>query len=97
MRTAKTLHMSWPQTLRHVLLPAILPELASGLQLEFALTLIGVLIGDMLASQRGLGYVIVNAMNLGDTATVMAVVLLTLCAVSYNALFIVWGRRLRQR
>ena len=97
LRTAKTLHMSWPQTLRHVLLPAILPELASGLQLGFALTLLGVLIGEMFASQRGLGYVIVNAMNLGDTATVMAVaLLLTLCAVSCNALFIVWGRRLRQ-
>ncbi|RXZ39052.1 ABC transporter permease subunit [Oxalobacteraceae bacterium CAVE-383] len=97
LRTAKTLHMPWPQTLRHVLLPAILPELASGLQLGFALTLLGVLIGEMFASQRGLGYVIVNAMNLGDTATVMAVaLLLTLCAVSCNALFIVWGRRLRQ-
>jgi NitT/TauT family transport system permease protein len=97
LRTAKTLHMTVPQTLRHVLLPAILPELASGLQLGFALTLLGVLIGEMFASQRGLGYVIVNAMNLGDTATVMAVaLLLTLCAVSCNALFIVWGRRLRQ-
>jgi NitT/TauT family transport system permease protein len=95
LRTAKTLHMPLPQTLWHVLLPAILPEVMAGLRLGFALTLLGVLIGEMFASQRGLGYVIVNAMGLGDIASVMAVaLLLTICAVSCNALFIVCGRRL---
>jgi NitT/TauT family transport system permease protein len=98
LRTAKTLHMPLPQTLWHVLLPAILPEVAAGLRLGFALTLLGVLIGEMFASQRGLGYVIVNAMSLGDIASVMAVaLLLTICAVSCNALFIVCGRRLAHR
>jgi NitT/TauT family transport system permease protein len=98
LRTAKTLHMPLPQTLWHVLLPAILPEVAAGLRLGFSLTLLGVLIGEMFASQRGLGYVIINAMSLGDIATVMAVaLLLTIFAVSCNALFIVCGRRLRHR
>ena len=98
LRAAKAMHVPLRQTVLHVLLPAILPEVVAGLRLGFSLTLLGVLIGEMFASQRGLGYVIINAMSLGDIATVMAVaLLLTICAISCNALFLLFDRRLKHR
>ena len=57
-------------------MPAALPEIVSGFRIGFALTLLGTLIGEMFASQRGIGYMLVRAMETGDTATVMALALL---------------------
>jgi len=51
-----------------IVLPAILPEVMSGTRLGFSLTLLGVLIGEMFASRRGLGFLITNAIGLGDIA-----------------------------
>jgi len=98
MRTAGTLRMTPLQKLFHVLLPAILPEVVAGVRLGFALTLLGVLIGEMFASQRGLGYMAVNAMGLGDISTIMAVaLLLTLIAVTCNSLMLMLDRKLQHR
>jgi NitT/TauT family transport system permease protein len=98
MRTAGSLRLSPLQTLLHVLLPAILPEVVAGVRLGFALTLLGVLIGEMFASQRGLGYMAVNAMGLGDISTIMAVaLLLTLIAVTCNSLMLMLDRKLQHK
>jgi len=70
----------------------------AGLRLGFSLTLLGVLIGEMFASQRGLGYLITNAMGLGDISTIMAVaLLLTVFAVTCNALFMLFDHRLQHK
>ena len=53
-----------------------LPEIVSGFRLGFALTLLGTLIGEMFASQRGIGYMLVKAMETNDVGTVMALALL---------------------
>ena len=41
--------------IRWILLPAALPEIFTGLRIGFSLTLIGTLLGEMFASQRGSG------------------------------------------
>ena len=51
-------------TILWILTPAVLPEIFTGLRVGFSLTLLGVLIGEMFASQRGLGFLIVNGINL---------------------------------
>jgi NitT/TauT family transport system permease protein len=38
--------------------------------------LLGTLIGEMFASQRGIGYMLIQAMETNDTATIMALALL---------------------
>ena len=54
--------------------------------------------GEMFASQRGLGYMAVNAMGLGDISTIMAVaLLLTLIAVTCNSLMLLLDRKLQHR
>ncbi|HZP78241.1 MAG TPA: ABC transporter permease subunit [Pseudolabrys sp.] len=92
-RTAHVLRLTPSQMALTVALPAVLPEVLSGARLGFSLSLLGVLIGEMFASQRGLGFLIMNAMGLGDIATIMAVaVFLTVFAVAANALLLLLDR-----
>lgn len=95
-RAAHAMHLSRRQIALRVVLPAALPEVFSGIRLGFSLSLLGVLIGEMFASQKGLGHQLANAMNLGDIDTIMAVALfLMLFALAGNALLMRLSRRYR--
>jgi NitT/TauT family transport system permease protein len=88
-RTAHAMRLTTRQTALTIALPAVLPDVISGARLGFSLTLLGVLIGEMFASQRGLGFLIMSAMGLGDIATIMAVaVFLSAFAIAANALLL---------
>lgn len=96
LRTARVLRLSPWATLRSVVVPAVMPEIATGLRIGTSLTLLGVLIGEMFASQRGLGFLITNAIGLNDTATILAVTLLaSAAAVGTNTGLLAFERRLR--
>ncbi|VVE07023.1 nitrate ABC transporter permease [Pandoraea iniqua] len=98
VRAARTMAMPFPQIVWHIVLPAIFPEIVAGMRLGFSLTLLGVLIGEMFASQKGLGYLLTNAMNLGDIGTIMSVALfLTLFALTCNGLLMAADKRLKHR
>lgn len=89
VRTASVLRLSTWQTATRVILPAILPEIIAGARLGFSLCLLGVLIGEMFASRRGVGAMVMSAMGVGDMATVLAVaVLLAAFAVAANTLLL---------
>lgn len=93
-RTSQVLRLSASQSAFTVILPAILPEIISGVRLGFSLTLLGVLIGEMFASQRGLGFLLTSAINLGQIDTIMAIaLLLTVFAVTCNGLMMLLNRR----
>ena len=93
-RTAQALRLSPHQIALTVALPAVLPEVLSGARLGFSLSLLGVLIGEMFASKRGLGFLITNAMGLGDIATIMAVALLiSVFAIAANTLLLAVQRK----
>jgi NitT/TauT family transport system permease protein len=98
MKTARVLRLTRWQTLATVVVPGALPEIVSGLRIGFSVTLLGVLIGEMFASQRGVGYVIMAAIGLHDVPTIMAtIVLLGIVAVSASA-FLLWlDHRLHHR
>ncbi len=78
IRTARSMQLTRHDTVLHVLLPAILPQLVSGMQIGFSLTLLGTLIGEMFGSKGGLGYMLIRAINLADSDTIMAIALLLL-------------------
>ncbi|SEL57792.1 NitT/TauT family transport system permease protein [Bosea lupini] len=97
-RTSQVMRLSPVQNAFTVIMPAILPEIISGVRLGFSLTLLGVLIGEMFASQRGLGFLLTSAINLGQIDTIMAIaLLLTVFAVTCNALMMRFDRRLTHR
>jgi NitT/TauT family transport system permease protein len=97
-KTARVLRLTRWQTLATVVVPGALPEIVSGLRIGFSVTLLGVLIGEMFASQRGVGYVIMAAIGLHDVPTIMAsIVLLGIVAVSASALLLWLDHRLHHR
>jgi NitT/TauT family transport system permease protein len=98
LKTARVLNLSPWQTATTILAPAVTPEIFTGLRVGFALTLLGVIIGEMFASQRGLGFMIVNGMNLHDVPTMMAVILLIVVfAVAASTALLAADRRLHRR
>ena len=54
-KTARTLRLSNRAYALHVLVPAVFPEIVASFRVCFALTLLGVLVGEMFASTRGIG------------------------------------------
>jgi NitT/TauT family transport system permease protein len=98
LKSARTMHLSKWQTVLHVLLPATLPEVVAGLRIGFTLTLLGVLLAEMFAAKEGLGFLIINAMQLlqNEEMITVAVMLFAFAAVA-NALLLWMEHRLFQR
>jgi NitT/TauT family transport system permease protein len=95
LRTARALRLSPVETARGVLAPAVLPEITSGLRIGFSLCLLGVLIGEMFASQRGIGFLIINGINSHNVQMTTAVTLIViLFAVAANSALMAVERRL---
>ena len=94
LRTARALRLRPLQTAIDVLAPAVMPEIVTGLRVGFALTLLGVLIGEMFASQRGLGFLIINGINSHDVRMTTAVaVIVVVFAVFANGAMLALDRR----
>lgn len=95
--TARTMHLSRVQTIGTIIIPAAVPEIVTGIRVSFSITLLGVMIGEMFASTRGLGFLIMNSINVNDTATMMAVtILVAVVAVTINAGLIAMERRINR-
>ena len=86
------------QMFMHLMVPACLPEIATGFRLGFALTLLGTLIGEMFASQRGIGYLLIKSMENNDADIIIALALwLVSVATAANWLLLSLERRLHRR
>ncbi|MGW7202612.1 ABC transporter permease [Streptomyces sp. NPDC054837] len=73
---ARSLDASRWQAFRKVRFPAALPQIFVGLKVAMPLAAIGAVIGEFQAGEAGLGYLIVQAGGVGDTATAWAAIIL---------------------
>lgn len=65
-----------------VRLPGALPSILTGMKVAMSLALVGTIVGEFVASQRGLGYIILTAQGTFDTTRVFAsIVLLALMGI----------------
>jgi NitT/TauT family transport system permease protein len=97
-KAARVMQVSRSATMLHIALPAALPEIFSGIRVGFSLTLLGVLIGEMFASQRGLGFLIMTLIDVHDVLRMMAVtLLLAIFAVVMNLGLTALDHRLHHR
>ena len=78
LKATKTLQVPHKKYIRYVVVPATIPEYFSGVKIGVSLTLLGVLIGEMFGSQRGLGYLLMKGIELNDTSLMAAVALVLL-------------------
>ena len=96
LRAARAMRLRPMQTALPVLGPAVLPEIVTGLRVGFALTMLGVLIGEMFASQRGLGFLIINGINSHDVrmTTSVAFIVVVFAVVANGAMLTSIGGRI---
>jgi NitT/TauT family transport system permease protein len=98
LKTGHVLRFSRAQTVRWILFPAAIPEIFTGLRVGFSLTLIGSLLAEMFASQRGLGYLLMNGIGLHNIELVMSVTLLIVAfAAAVSTLLLYIDHRLHRR
>jgi NitT/TauT family transport system permease protein len=97
LRTAAASRLSPLQSARFVLMPACVPEIVAGLRIGFSLTLLGTLVGEMFASQEGIGHRLIVAMNRNEATVIMAMALLLFAfATLVSLLLLQWENRLRR-
>ncbi len=78
---------------RKIQLPGSLPYVFSGMKVGAILAVAGAVVGEFIASERGLGYLMIQVQSSLDTpAMVMAVVLLTLLGVALYGLVLALER-----
>ncbi|WGS29688.1 ABC transporter permease [Bradyrhizobium sp. ISRA464] len=83
----KSLRGSRWTVFRKIQLPGSLPYVFSGMKVGAILAVAGAIVGEFIASERGLGYLMIQVQSSLDTpAMVMAVVLLTLLGVALYGL-----------
>ena len=98
VKTGRVLKLGHSAMVRSILFPAAVPEIFTGLRVGFSLTLIGTVLGEMFASQHGLGHLLMNAISLYNVDVIMSVTfLLVVFAASVNAILLAIDRRLHFR
>ncbi len=95
LKTSRVMGLSTGATIRTVIFPSALPEIFAGIRIGFSLTLIGTLLGEMFASQRGLGFLLMNAIGLHNVdVIVMLTFLLTGFAGMAGIVLLLINRRI---
>lgn len=90
-RLCRSLNASKWQILMSIRFPASVPYIFSGMKISVTLAIIGIIVGEFITSQSGLGYLILFASGSQDTALVFAsiAVLCVVGLVLYAAVVIV--------
>jgi NitT/TauT family transport system permease protein len=98
VKVGRVLGLRADEMARIVLIPAVMPEIVTGLRVGFSLCLIGTILGEMFAARQGLGYLPMTAIGLHDVGLIMSLTLfLTSLAVCASAVLLTIDRRLRRR
>ncbi len=68
------------QVFTSVRLPYAVPHIFSGMKIAVTFSIIGVIVGEFISAQKGLGYIIIFASSQADTALILSAVFL-LCVI----------------
>jgi len=82
------------QIFRMIEVPATMPPLFAGLRIASTLAVIGVVVGELVGGNKGLGYLLVFGEGQGNTAMVfVSIIFLTLIGIAAYALVVLAERR----
>lgn len=92
----RTMNANRWQIFRYVEFPSAMAALFSGLRIASTLAVIGVTVGELVGSSKGLGYLLVEAEGQGNTAGVFVAILMltTIGIVAYAAVVLLERRML---
>lgn len=95
LKVGKSLRLNSFQMFKGIIFPSILPSLMTGLRLGFNLTFLGVILGEMVASRSGLGYMLMQSELAFYMVKILAIILtLAVIAIIVNTAFYMAERRL---
>mgnify|MGYP001545242528 FL=1 len=98
LKLARVHHLSRAAEVFLVILPAATPYLFTGVKLALAYSFIGVLAGEFILSNGGLGFAISDAYDSFETNRMYALMLFVLVlAIALNMMLHLWERRLMAR
>ena len=98
LRLCESLNATTLQTLFHVRLPYATPYLFSGMRVAATFAVLGILVGEFIAAQHGLGSILLTAASRADTALVFAAIfVLCLIGLGLFGAVVLAERRLRHR
>ena len=94
----RTYRLGTLRAVRHVIAPALLPFVMTGLRLTFALTLIGVVIAELFSATSGIGHELMRDVSLARTDRIVALVAIVIgIALVPTSLLRIVERRVTQR
>jgi NitT/TauT family transport system permease protein len=80
VRLGRSLSATEWQIFRKIRFPHAVPHLFGGMKVAMTLAIIGVIVGEFITAQAGLGYLIIFATSRAETAVIMAAITI-LCAI----------------
>jgi NitT/TauT family transport system permease protein len=80
LQLCRSLTASEWQMFRLARFPYAMPHVFAGMKVGVTMAMIGVIVGEFITAQAGLGYIIMFASSAGETATVLAAIVV-LCAI----------------
>jgi NitT/TauT family transport system permease protein len=97
-KIARMHRMSQTETALRLILPAVAPAAFTGIKLTIAYSFIGIIAGEFILADRGLGFAIADAYNRFDMKTMYGLMLIVLTlVVIVNSSVRMMEQRLRRR
>ncbi|OUM88760.1 MAG: hypothetical protein BAA01_14080 [Bacillus thermozeamaize] len=98
LKVAKVYQLNFFQKARMILIPAIMPQLVAGLRMGFSLCFLGLIIAEMFASSKGLGFKLMHYMSLNRTSSILALILIIVFIAFFcTFLFLLWQERVERK
>lgn len=98
LKVAKVYQLSFFQKARMILIPAIMPQLVAGLRMGFSLCFLGLIIAEMFASSKGMGFRLMHYMSLNRTSSILALILIIIFVAFFcTFLFLIWQERVERK
>jgi NitT/TauT family transport system permease protein len=97
-KLVRTYRLGVLRAVRHVVAPALLPFVLTGLRLTFALTLLGVVIAELFSATSGIGHELMRDVSLARTDRIVALVVMVVAiALVPSSLLRLLERRVSER
>jgi len=99
IEAAKSLHLTWTQMIRHVILPGALPHALTGLRQSMGVAWLTLIVAEQIAADEGLGKMIMDAREflMTDVIVVGLVVYMLLGLLTDSVVRVIEGRALAWR
>jgi NitT/TauT family transport system permease protein len=98
LKTGRVMNLSTTQMMLTIALPGALPEIFTGLRIGISGSLIGVILCELFGSSKGVGFLLMNAMENNITADISAYTLILIVfAILISGLLMVIDERLHRR